>query len=123
AAILVAGLSVAALAVGARAQPPVPQPVAESWQTLEPAHFRIHFRPPAEAFARAVTARCEAARAEVARLVGYFPERKVDVVIGQPAAVACARGLPFLEGPRILLHATPPTSAGLENFDDWIAMS
>src|SRR5262245_28152948 len=123
AAMLAASLAAAALAVGARAQPPVALPVEKSWRTLETAHFRIHFRPPAEAFARAVTARVEAARTEVARLVGTFPERKVDVVIGEPEAVASARGLPFQEGPRILLHATPPTSAELEDFDDWIAVS
>lgn len=112
-----------ALAPSSRAQPPVAAPVPESWRTLETAHFRIHFRPPAEVLARAVMARVEAARAEVIRLVGHFPERMVDVVIGEPEAVASARGLPFREGPRVLLHAAPPTSARLEDFDDWIAIA
>ena len=70
-----------------------------------------------------MTARVEAARAEVSRLVGHFPERTVDVVIGDPEAVASARGLPFREGARVLLHAAPPASARLEEFDDWIAVA
>jgi hypothetical protein len=107
----------------AAAQPPVAETVPESWRTLETDHFRIHFKSPAEEFARAVTARVEAARAEVSRLVGFFPERKVEVVIGDPEAAASARGLPFREGARILLHAAPPASARLEDFDDWIAVA
>jgi hypothetical protein len=107
----------------ASAQPPAAAPVPEAWRTLETEHFRIPFRPPAEAFARAVAARVEPVRDEVGRLVGHFPDRTVDVVIGEPVAAASARGLPFREGPRVLLHAAPPSSARLEDFDDWIALS
>lgn len=123
AATLAAIFSAIVLAPSSRAQPPVAAAVPESWRTLETAHFRIHFRPPAEVLARAVMARAEAARAEVSRLVGHFPERTLDVVIGEPEAVASSRGLPFREGPRVLLHAAPPTSARLEDFDDWIAVA
>ena len=70
-----------------------------------------------------MTARLEAVRAEVAGLVGHFPDKKIDVVIGGRVAVASARGLPFPDGPRILLYATPPASASLESFDDWISLS
>lgn len=112
-----------AVAASSNAQPPVAGPISEPWRTLETVHFRIHFQPPAESFARAVTARVEAVRAEVASLVGHFPDKRVDVVIGGRVAVASGRGLPFLEGPRVLLHATPPAAARLEDFDDWIGIS
>jgi hypothetical protein len=112
-----------AFAASSTAQPPVPPPAPERWRTLETAHFRVHFLPPAEGFARAVAARVEPVRAEVATLVGHFPDKTVDVVIGGAAANASATGLPFRDGPRVVLRATPPASARLEDFADWIALS
>jgi hypothetical protein len=105
------------------AQPPVQTAISEPWRTLDTEHFRIHYRPQAATFARSVAARVEAVRAEVGRLVGHFPDPKVDVIIGEPQAEASAQGLPFREGPRVLLHAAPPASSSLEDFDDWIAVS
>ena len=112
-----------AFAASSTAQPPVPAPATERWRTLETAHFRVHFLQPAEGFARAVAARVEAVRVEVAQLVGHFPDKPIDVVIGGRAANASATGLPFRDGPRVVLRATPPSSARLEDFADWIALS
>lgn len=116
-------LALAGFAAGAHAQAPALGPASDDWRTLRTEHFRIHFPPAAETLARAVAARVEPTRAEVARLVGHFPEKTVDVVIGTPLASASASGLLFREGARILLHATPPASARLEDFDDWISLS
>lgn len=116
-------MAVAGFASGAHAQAPALGPASDDWRTLRTEHFRVHFPPAAESLARAVAARVEPTRAEVARLVGHFPEQTVDVVIGTPLASASASGLPFREGARILLHATPPASARLEDFDDWISLS
>ncbi len=107
-----------ALASAAAAQGP-----SADWRTVETAHFRVHFPAPFEAWARHAAGQLEPIHARVAALVGFSPDRPIEVVVSDPAADANGAAAPFLDRPEILLWTSPPgTASELGDFRDWTEM-
>jgi hypothetical protein len=97
------------------------QAPSADWQTIETAHFRIHYPREYESWTRRVAARLESVREHVAAQVGYAPETITDVVVENPYALANGETLPLLDTPRIVLYAEPPGPGGeLGEYSDWI---
>jgi hypothetical protein len=112
AAVVAAGLLVAASALAERPSAP--------WRTIETPHFRVHFPAPYEEWASHAAAALEAVHPRIAEYVGYAPTRPIDVLISDPQADANGLAYPFLDRPRIELWTTPPESeSGLGDFRDW----
>ncbi len=90
------------------------------WQTIETAHFRVHYPAPFAAWARRMAASVEGIHGQVTALVGYAPPGKTDVLVGDPQADSNGMALPFLDRPVIVLWATPPEAeSGLGSYRDW----
>jgi hypothetical protein len=96
------------------------QSPSADWQTIETAHFRIHFPKPFEAWATRVASRIELIHTRVTEYVGFVPTRPIDVVVEDPAAATNGVAFPFLDRPVILLWTTAPESeSSLVYFGDW----
>ena len=107
-----------ALARAAGAQGP-----SADWRTLETEHFRIHYPAPFEAWALHAAGGIEEVRSRVARLVGYAPPRKIEVVVSDPAADANGEAIPFLDRPEVLLWTSPPEpESSIGDYGDWMEM-
>jgi hypothetical protein len=78
------------------------------WRTLRTEHFDVHYPAELEAWSRDVASRLEGVRAVVAAAVGSAPERRVTVVVDNPAGEANGSAFSFLRTPYILLYPTPP---------------
>ncbi len=78
------------------------------WQTIRTEHFRIHYEPQLEAWARNVAAQMESVRSAVATRVGYTPPQIIDIVIEDPYNTPNGSAWPFLSSPAMRFWATPP---------------
>ena len=78
------------------------------WRTIETKHFAFHYPSELEPWTRDVAARADAIDSAVARVVGYAPGRKTDVVVDDPYATSNGSAWPFLNRPIINLWASPP---------------
>jgi hypothetical protein len=103
-------LLAAALAAAALARPADAQTVRPwlEWRTLRTEHFDVHFPAELEPWTRDVAERLEGVYATVGDLVGSVPERRVTVVVDDPAGEANGSAFSFLRTPYILLYPTPP---------------
>lgn len=109
------GVLLAALAVPAGAQAP-----HADWRTLDLPHFRVHYPAPADAWARRVAGRLEAARALLVAEIGYAPEQTIEVVVADPVAQPNGQALPFLAAPRMVLWVSAPEPSSLLGvYRDW----
>lgn len=78
------------------------------WRTLRTEHFDVHFPAELEPWSRDVASRLEGVYAAVGALVGSVPERRVTVVVDDPAGEANGSAYSLLRTPYILLYPTPP---------------
>ncbi|MBB4636840.1 hypothetical protein FHS01_002861 [Longimicrobium terrae] len=79
-----------------------------AWRTLRTEHFDVHFPAELEPWAREAASRMEGIQAAVAPLVGSTPDRRVTVVIDDPAGETNGTAWSFLRTPYIQLYPTPP---------------
>ncbi|HEX8395054.1 MAG TPA: hypothetical protein VF665_22095, partial [Longimicrobium sp.] len=79
-----------------------------AWRTLRTEHFDVHFPAELEPWARDAVSRMESIQSAVAPLVGSTPERRVTVVIDDPAGETNGTAWSFLRTPYIQLYPTPP---------------
>jgi hypothetical protein len=100
----------AALAAAVLARPADAQTVRPwlEWRTLRTEHFDVHFPAELEPWTRDVAERLEGVYASVGGLVGSVPDRRVTVVVDDPAGEANGSAFSFLRTPYILLYPTPP---------------
>lgn len=88
-----------------RAQVEVP---SLRWKSIETEHFRIHYEPELEAWARQVAAQMENVRTAVAARVGYSYPRKIDLLVEDPLNLPNGSAWPSLTYPAMRFWATPP---------------
>ena len=90
------------------------------WRTIETRHFVFHYPEPLEAWTQHIAARADAIDSAVARLVGYAPASKTNIVVDDPYATANGSAWPFLGRPVINLWAHPPEPRDdIGEFRDW----
>lgn len=75
------------------------------WQTVETAHFAVHFPAPLREWSLAAAERLESVHGAVSRLVGSAPAARINVIVDDPLNVANGSAWP---GPSIFLWPTPP---------------
>lgn len=93
---------------------------AWNWRSVETEHFRIHYPVNLEFWTLRTVSKMEAIHREVTVLVGYGIERKVDVLVMDPAGQPNGMAMPFLDFPRIILWATSPDPEMLfGGLSDW----
>ena len=91
------------------------------WQTIETPHFRVHYPAPFEAWAKRAAARLEDIHARVTAMVGFSPDRRVEVVIADPEADSNGSAVQWLDRPEIALWTSPPESESSTGaFVDWV---
>ncbi|HEU5249196.1 MAG TPA: hypothetical protein VFW15_04350, partial [Thermoanaerobaculia bacterium] len=99
----------------------VAQAPSAAWRTIETAHFRVHFPPHFEPWARRAAGAIESIHDRVADAVGWRPNRPIEVVIGDPQATSNGMAFPFLDRPAVVLWATPPEpESGIGWWTDWM---
>jgi hypothetical protein len=107
-----------ALAPAAAGQAP-----SAPWQTIETVHFRVHYPAPYEAWAKRAAASLEDIHARVTAMVGYSPDRRVEVVVADPEADSNGSAVPWLDRPEIALWTSPPESESSTGaFVDWVEL-
>ena len=90
------------------------------WQTVETRHFTFHYPTELEAWTRAVAARADAIDSAVARVVGFAPSRKTQVVVDDPFNLANGSAWTYLDTPTINLWAVPPDPReDISEFRNW----
>jgi hypothetical protein len=93
------------------------------WRTIETEHFEFHYPVPLEAWTQALATHIEGIHAEVARIVGYAPSGRTQIVVDDPYGEANGSAWPFLDHPIINFWATPPDPRDdIGQFRDWGAM-
>jgi Tol biopolymer transport system component len=102
--LLLAGLTLAAPPAGAQL---APRPWLQ-WRTTETEHFVFHYPVEYRDWTLALARRVEGVRAQVTGLVGFAPERRVHVVVDDPANEANGYAFTPLDAPTIVLWPTPP---------------
>jgi len=92
----------------------------QPWRTVETEHFRLHYPAEAEAWALESAAQLEDIRARVSEEVGYAPDQVVDLVVMDPYTQANGFALPWINGPRMGVFASPPNADSiLGNYRSW----
>jgi Tol biopolymer transport system component len=90
------------------------------WRTVETRHFAFHYPTELEAWTRAVAARADAIDSAVARVVGFAPSRKTQVVVDDPFNLANGSAWTYLDTPTINLWAMPPDPRDdISEFRNW----
>lgn len=111
----VVSLLVALTALAVPAQRPTPAGAqsltrpARAWETIETAHFQVHYPREMQPWVRPVAERLESVSAAVNALVGSAPSARVTVMVEDPSNVSNGFAVPLLEGPVIFLWPTPPS--------------
>lgn len=82
---------------------------AREWESVETAHFRLHFPAEMRRWVVPVAERMESYAAAVNALVGNAPTARVTVMVEDPSNVSNGFAVPLLEGPVIFLWPTPPS--------------
>jgi len=90
------------------------------WRTVETRHFAFHYPTELEAWTRAIAARADAIDSSVARVVGFAPSRKTQVVVDDPFNLANGSAWTYLDKPAINLWAIPPDPRDdISEFRNW----
>lgn len=95
---------------------------ARAWFTLVSPHFALHTYDGGETLGRRALAYAEEAHDVVGRLLGWFPEERVHIVLTDAgdSANGWAMVLPY---DTISLNAYPPEADGsLSDYDDWLRL-
>lgn len=79
------------------------------WRTIETPHFAFHYPTELEEWTRSVASRAEAIDSAVARVVGYAPSAKTQIVVDDPFESPNGSAWPYVNQPVINLWATPPS--------------
>jgi hypothetical protein len=95
--------------VGARAEAQFITRAWLPWETTETEHFAFHYPKELDTWTRAVASRIEAIDSAVARVVGFRPSAKTQIVVDDPYEVPNGSAWPFLNEPLIMLWASAPT--------------
>jgi hypothetical protein len=104
AALALAAVAVVASPAGAQL---APRPWLD-WRTTETEHFVFHYPVAYREWTLSLAARIEGVRDQVQRLVAFAPERRVHVVVDDPANQANGYAFTPLDAPTIVLWPTPP---------------
>ena len=105
------------LAVAPEASHAQVQPNA-AWRTIRTTHFRIHFVPPTEEFARRAAADAERAYEQLSREL-VPPRGTVDLVISDDVDYSNGYARTFPTN-QVVIYAHPPVDAlSLRNYGDW----
>lgn len=99
-------LALFSLASASRAQL-APRPWLD-WRTTETEHFVFHYPVAYREWTLALAARIEGVRTQVQRVVAFAPDRRVHVVVDDPANEANGYAFTPLDAPTIVLWPTPP---------------
>ncbi|TKB49869.1 hypothetical protein FCL40_06865 [Ferrimonas sediminicola] len=90
------------------------------WQTLETEHYRIHFTPEHETWARRLALDADRLQRAVGEAVGHQLPAKVDLVVRDPLNLANGFALPLIGRSRTVFYTTPPLSDSLlSHMPDW----
>jgi len=90
------------------------------WRTVETHRFAFHYPVELEEWTRAVAARADAIDSAVARVVGFAPSRKTQVVVDDPFNIANGSAWTYLDKPTINLWAIPPDPReDISEFRNW----
>ncbi len=109
----------AALLTGSAAEAQTVRPALD-WRTVETENFTFHFPEEYRVWTLALAARMEGIRAQVGKIVGFLPPRRVDVVVDDPANDPNGVALTTLDAPTIVLYPTPPNPREeIGNFQIW----
>lgn len=83
------------------------------WQTIRTEHFRIHYEPGLEGWARELAGEIESVRQVVSDRVGYAPPQVVDLIVEDPFNVPNGSAWPALGFPAMRFWATPPAPSSV----------
>ncbi|MCG7536071.1 hypothetical protein [Pseudoalteromonas sp. OOF1S-7] len=83
---------------------------ASDWQTLHTEHFRVHYTPAQQAWARSAAIELELVRNRVLQQQGRALNSIADVVVFDPINGANGFALPSTDSPLMALFTTPPQS-------------
>ena len=90
------------------------------WRTVTTQNYRFHFPRDLEEWTRATAAHVESIDSSIVALVGYAPNRPIDVVVDDPFSIANGYALPFIDRPVSVWWATPPDPRNdIGNFRTW----
>jgi hypothetical protein len=78
------------------------------WRTVETPHFSVHYPAELETWAYSVASKMEGVDTTVRRIVGFAPERRVNIVVDDPYRISNGSAWPALDAPALILWATPP---------------
>ncbi|HEU5163194.1 MAG TPA: hypothetical protein VFV54_08640, partial [Thermoanaerobaculia bacterium] len=93
------------------------------WRTIETERFRVHFPAPWEEWASRAAAHLEGSIGRVEAEVGFTIEKKIDVLVMDPLAIANGSAWPLLDSPRLVLWTNPPEPESVIGWNrDWIEM-
>lgn len=104
--VLLLALALGASAPRASAQL-APRPWLD-WRTAETEHFVFHYPTAYRDWTLSLARRMEGVRDQVRALVGFAPDRRVHVVVDDPANDANGYAFTPLDAPTIVLWPTPP---------------
>ena len=108
------------LGASVRAQAQFVTRPALDWRTTETEHFSVHYPSQYREWSRAVAGRLDSARTVVGGLVGFVPDRGVQVLVDDPVNAPNGFALPFLDRPTMVFFPVPPTPRQfIGNSRDW----
>ncbi|HKO17227.1 MAG TPA: hypothetical protein VJU87_13395, partial [Gemmatimonadaceae bacterium] len=78
------------------------------WETIQTAHFAVHYSPALAAWAGSVAEHIEAVDSAVTAVVGFTPAERVQILVEDPYEISNGFAFPLLRHPAIVFWATPP---------------
>jgi hypothetical protein len=93
------------------------------WRTIRTARFAVHYPIELESWARTVASKLEGIDSSVARIVGYQPQRRIEVVIDDPFTIPNGSAWPLIDAPALVFWAAPPNPReDIGNYVSWADM-
>ncbi|MDQ2665802.1 MAG: hypothetical protein M3Z05_07310 [Gemmatimonadota bacterium] len=90
------------------------------WHTVETENFAFHFPEQYREWTLALASRMEGVRAQVGKVVGYLPARRVNIVVDDPTNESNGIAFTSLDAPTIVLYPVPPDPREeIGNFRVW----
>lgn len=93
-----------------------------TWQTIESAHFRIHFHNGAEALAQGFWPKAERIYGETCAYLDWYPRDKTDIVLSDESDLSNGFTRVFPFNSVVLYIAAPDEINSLEDYDDWLEL-
>ena len=95
---------------------------ALNWQTIESAHFRIHFHDGEARLAQRFWPKAERIYAETCAFLNWHPQDKTEVVLTDEFDLSNGYTRVFPYNSVVLFVAAPDAINSLEDYDDWLAL-